>query len=44
MLSSAKTPSEYKFGGDFTRNINGAAGPGAAEFAAAAVEAYCSRG
>ena len=34
----------YGSGGDFTRNINDAAGPGAAEFAAAAVEAYCSRG
>ena len=34
----------YGSGGDFTRNINAAAGPGAAEFAAAAVEAYCSQG
>ena len=33
----------YGSGGDFTRNINSAAGPGAAEFAAAAVELYCSR-
>ncbi|MDO4890996.1 MAG: MerR family transcriptional regulator [Coriobacteriaceae bacterium] len=33
----------YGSGGDFTRNINEAAGPGAAEFAAAAVEAYCSQ-
>lgn len=31
----------YGSGGDFTRNINGAAGPGAAEFAAKAVERYC---
>lgn len=33
----------YGAGGDFTRNINAACGPGAAEFAAAAVEAYCAR-
>lgn len=33
----------YGSGGDFTRNINAAAGPGAAEFAAAAVRAYCDR-
>ena len=33
----------YGSGGDFTRNINDAAGPGAAEFAAAAVETYCAR-
>lgn len=33
----------YGSGGDFTRNINAAAGPGAAEFAAAAVRAYCER-
>ena len=33
----------YGSGGDFTRNINAAAGPGAAEFAAAAVEAYCAQ-
>ena len=33
----------YGSGGDFTRNINAAAGPGAAEFAAAAVGAYCER-
>ena len=32
----------YGSGGDFTRNINEAAGPGAAEFAAAAIEAYCA--
>ena len=32
----------YGSGGDFTRNINTAAGPGAAEFAAAAVEAFCA--
>lgn len=31
----------YGAGGDFTRNINAAAGPGAAEFAAQAVEMYC---
>ena len=33
----------YGRGGNFTRNINAAAGPGAAEFAAAAVGAYCER-
>ena len=33
----------YGSGGDFTRNINAAAGSGAAEFAAAAVEAFCKR-
>lgn len=33
----------YGSGGDFTRNINAAAGPGAAEFAAAAVRAHCDR-
>ena len=32
----------YGSGGDFTRNINAAAGPGAAEFAAAAIEVYCA--
>ena len=32
----------YGAGGDFTRNINAAAGPGAAEFAAQAVAAYCA--
>lgn len=32
----------YGSGGDFTRNINEAAGPGAAEFAATAIEAYCA--
>lgn len=32
----------YGGGGDFTRNIDEAAGPGAAEFAAAAIEAYCA--
>jgi DNA-binding transcriptional MerR regulator len=32
----------YGSGGDFTRNINDVAGAGAAEFAAAAVEAYCA--
>ena len=34
----------YGAGGDFTRNINAAAGPGAAEFAAQAVEAFCAQG
>ena len=34
----------YGSGGDFTRNINGASGPGAAEFAAQAIEAFCARG
>ena len=34
----------YGSGGDFTRNINAAAGPGAAEFAAAAIELYCAWG
>lgn len=33
----------YGAGGDFTRNINAAAGPGAAEFAARAVAAYCAK-
>lgn len=33
----------YGAGGDFTRNIDAAAGPGAAVFAAAAVRAYCDR-
>ena len=33
----------YGCGGDFTRNINAAAGPGAGEFAAAAVAAYCAQ-
>ncbi len=33
----------YGSGGDFTRNIDAAAGPGAAEFATAAVRAYCER-
>jgi DNA-binding transcriptional MerR regulator len=32
----------YGSGGDFTRNINDAAGPGAAEFAASAIEVYCA--
>lgn len=32
----------YGSGGDFTRNINAAAGSGAAEFAAAAVSVYCT--
>lgn len=31
----------YGSGGEFTRNINAAAGEGAAEFAARAIEAYC---
>ena len=34
----------YGSGGDFTRNINDAAGPGAAEFAARAIELYCAQG
>ena len=33
----------YGAGGDFTRNIDAAAGPGAAEFASAAVKLYCER-
>ena len=33
----------YGAGGEFTANINAAAGPGAAEFAAKAVEAYCAK-
>lgn len=33
----------YGNGGEFTRNINESAGPGAAEFAAAAVDVYCSQ-
>lgn len=33
----------YAAGGDFTRNIDEAAGPGAAAFASAAIEAYCAR-
>lgn len=32
----------YGSGGDFTRNIDEVAGPGAAEFAAAAIERYCA--
>ena len=32
----------YGAGGEFTDNINAAAGPGAAEFAAKAVELYCA--
>ena len=32
----------YGSGGDFTRSIDAAAGPSAAEFAAAAIEAYCA--
>lgn len=32
----------YGAGGDFTRNINEVAGPGAAEYAAEAIAAYCS--
>ena len=32
----------YGAGGEFTHNINEAAGPGAAEFASMAVEIYCS--
>ena len=34
----------YGSGGDFTRNIDAAAGPGAAEFAAAAIGTYCAKG
>lgn len=33
----------YGSGGDFTRNINAVAGPGAAEFAAEAIDAHCRR-
>ena len=33
----------YGAGGEFTVNINAAAGDGAAEFAAQAIEAYCAR-
>lgn len=33
----------YGAGGEFTENINKAAGPGAAEFAAKAVAAYCEK-
>ena len=33
----------YGAGGDFTRNIDKAAGPGAAKFASAAIEAYCAK-
>ncbi len=33
----------YGAGGEFTENINKAAGPGAAEFAAKAVAAYCAK-
>ena len=32
----------YGSGGEFTQNINEAAGEGAAEFAAAAIKAFCS--
>ncbi len=31
----------YAAGGEFTKNINAAGGPGAAEFAARAIEYYC---
>ena len=31
----------YAAGGEFTKNINAAGGPGAAEFAAKAIEYYC---
>ena len=34
----------YGSGGDFTRNIDAAAGEGAAEFAAQAIAAYCAKG
>lgn len=33
----------YGNGGEFTRNINVAAGEGAAEFAAGAIKAYCGK-
>lgn len=33
----------YGSGGEFMKNINGTAGEGTAEFAAAAIEIYCSR-
>lgn len=33
----------YGSGGEFTHNINAAAGPGAAEFAAEAIKVYCSK-
>ena len=33
----------YGSGGEFTRNINAAAGEGAAEFAAGAIKAYCGK-
>ena len=39
----AQLGASYGAGGDFTRNINAAAGEGAAEFAAQAVAAYCAR-
>ena len=33
----------YGSGGEFTRNINAAAGEGAAEFVAGAIKAYCGK-
>ena len=33
----------YGSGGDFTKNINAAAGEGAAEFAAKAIKSYCRK-
>lgn len=33
----------YGSGGRFTENVNKAGGPGTAEFAARAIEAYCGR-
>lgn len=38
----AQLGNAYGCGGDFTHNINQVAGPGAAEFAAAAIEVYCA--
>ncbi len=33
----------YGYGGDFTKNIDAAAGEGTAEFAAKAIESYCGK-
>ena len=33
----------YESGGEFTKNINAAAGEGTAEFAARAIKAYCGK-
>ena len=33
----------YGFGGEFTKNINAAAGNGTAEYAADAIKVYCNR-